>query len=815
MSKKILLFLACGFLVAIAIEKTPLIVSPEQISIPQALNYQGKLTNVSGNSVPDSTYTLTFRFFPTLTGGTAIWGETQSVQTHIGLFNCLLGSVIPIANIPADGNCYLEMQVNPNPAMTPRIRIVSSAYSFLATKADTANYATSAPLTRPITPPVASNEINDGAVNSAKILDGSITRIDVANNFKSPYSDTADYARGVNVQYVDSSRISANAHKLQGKDTIALSAKFVDEGQTNAISNVMIIDNAVTNGKILDGTVTRADVTSNFKSPYSDTADYARNVNVQYVDSSRISANAHKLQGKDTVALSAKFVDEGQTNAISNIMIIDNAVTNGKILDGTVTRADVANNFKSPYSDTADYARNVNVQYVDSSRISANAHKLQGKDTIALSAKFVDEGQANAISTSMIVNGSINTLKLTDSAVNNQKLADNAVISSKILNGTIIRDDVANNFKAPYSDTSDYARGAPLARPITPAITTNEIADDAVNSAKVLDGTISGTDISTPLTLQNSLSYPNAVLHIKNRGSGRGILIDTAGFGGLAVNYAFTDGVNIGRALQYGVYVDTAGGDGMFISNTGIDGIGINNAGWDGLYITYAGINGVEVTDVATDGIYVMHAGDNGIRIDSAESYGVFAHGNIAAGNFIASNASANGLIVHAYNNTATDTAMKIYGESYATGGFYTGGLFGDKSAPCLISPELGIVVAGTGILTNGKADINFDPLFTENIRTDVPIRITVTPKGKPAGFIYVTETKSSGFKVELEPIPGLEKNNTDINFDWIAFGTLKEYQTSPEAQAQWQKMLRERDAKRAEAKTRNQKRNKMLEQHK
>ena len=734
MSKKILLFLACGFLVAIAIEKTPLIVSPEQISIPQALNYQGKLTNVSGNSVPDSTYTLTFRFFPTLTGGTAIWGETQSVQTHIGLFNCLLGSVIPIANIPADGNCYLEMQVNPNPAMTPRIRIVSSAYSFLATKADTANYATSAPLTRPITPPVASNEINDGAVNSAKILDGSITRIDVANNFKSPYSDTADYARGVNVQYVDSSRISANAHKLQGKDT---------------------------------------------------------------------------------VALSAKFVDEGQTNAISNIMIIDNAVTNGKILDGTVTRADVANNFKSPYSDTADYARNVNVQYVDSSRISANAHKLQGKDTIALSAKFVDEGQANAISTSMIVNGSINTLKLTDSAVNNQKLADNAVISSKILNGTIIRDDVANNFKAPYSDTSDYARGAPLARPITPAITTNEIADDAVNSAKVLDGTISGTDISTPLTLQNSLSYPNAVLHIKNRGSGRGILIDTAGFGGLAVNYAFTDGVNIGRALQYGVYVDTAGGDGMFISNTGIDGIGINNAGWDGMYITYAGINGVEITDVATDGMYVMHAGDNGIRIDSAESYGVFAHGNIAAGNFIASNASANGLIVHAYNNTATDTAMKIYGESYATGGFYTGGLFGDKSAPCLISPELGIVVAGTGILTNGKADINFDPLFTENIRTDVPIRITVTPKGKPAGFIYVTETKSSSFKVELEPIPGLEKNNTDINFDWIAFGTLKEYQTSPEAQAQWQKMLRERDAKRAEAKTRNQKRNKMLEQHK
>jgi len=787
MSKKILLFLACGFLVAIAIEKTPLIVSPEQISIPQALNYQGKLTNVSGNSVPDSTYSLTFRFFPTLTGGTAIWTETQSVQTHSGLFNCLLGNVTSITSIPLDGNCYLEMQVNPNPAMTPRIRIVSSAYSFLAKKADTANYATNAPLTRPITPPVATNEIDDGAVNSAKILDGSITRTDVASNFKSPYSDTADYARAVNAQYVDSSRISANTHRLQGKDTLALSVKFVDEGQTNAISNIMIIDNAVTNTKISDGTITRADVANNFKAPFSDTSDYAR----------------------------AAPLTRPITPAVATNEIADDAINSAKILDGSISRQDVTNNFKSPYSDTADYARAVNVQYADSSRIAANAHKLQGKDTIALSTKFVDEGQANAISTTMIVNGSINTLKLADSAVNNQKLADNAVISSKILNGTIIRDDVANNFKAPYSDTSDYARGAPLARPITPAITTNEIADDAVNSAKVLDGTISGTDISTPLTLQNSLSFPNAVLHIKNTGTGRGISIDSAGFGGLSVNYAFTDGVNIGYALQYGVYVDTAGGDGMFISNTGIDGIGINNAGWDGLYITYAGINGVEVTDVATDGIYIMHAGDNGIRIDSAESYGVFAHGNIAAGNFIASNASANGLIVHAYNNTATDTAMKIYGESYATGGFYTGGLFGDKSAPCLISPELGIVSAGTGMLTNGRAEINFDPLFAENIRADIPIRITVTPKGKPAGFIYITETKSSGFKVELEPIPGLEKNTTDITFDWIAFGTLKEHQTSPEAQAQWQKMLRERDAKRAEAKTRNQERNRMLEQHK
>jgi hypothetical protein len=415
----------------------------------------------------------------------------------------------------------------------------------------------------------------------------------------------------------------------------------------------------------------------------------------------------------------------------------------------------------------------------------------------------------------MIIANAVNSSKLADSAVNNQKLADNAVSNSKIVNGTIIRDDVSDNFKAPYADTSDYARGAPLSRPISPEVTTNEISDDAVNSAKILDGTISGADIATPLTLRNSISYPNAIVHIKNTGTGRGILIDTAGFGGIAVNYAFTDGVNIGYAFQYGVYVDTAGGDGMFISNTGIDGIGINNAGWDGLYITYAGINGVEAAEVATDGVYIMHAGDNGIRIDSAESYGVLAHGNIAGGNFVAGNANAIGVVAHAYGDASSDTAIQAYGSGYATGGWFTGGLFGDKSAPCLISSELGIISAGTATLNNKQAEINFDPVFTENIRTDVPIRITVTPKGKPAGFIYVSESRTSGFKVELEAVPGLEKNGTDISFDWIAFGTLKDYQTSPETQAQWQKMMQESDAKRTEAKARNQERKKLQEEHK
>ncbi len=124
-----------------AIENQPAVLT-DLATIPRVITYQGKLTDNLGNPVPDSTYSVTFRLFTAPSGGSAYWNETQAVQTRSGLFNVLLGSTTPIPYAPDAGSMYLEMQVNPNPALTPRVRIVSAAYAF---KADSANYASAAP----------------------------------------------------------------------------------------------------------------------------------------------------------------------------------------------------------------------------------------------------------------------------------------------------------------------------------------------------------------------------------------------------------------------------------------------------------------------------------------------------------------------------------------------------------------------------------------------------------------------------------------------------------------------------------------------
>jgi hypothetical protein len=98
------------------------------------LNYQGQLTDSSGNAVADGTYNLTFRLYTVSSGGAAIWTETQStVSVTKGLFNVILGSVSSLNVLTTgqlNGDLWLTVQVLGDAAeMSPRQQLMPSMFS--------------------------------------------------------------------------------------------------------------------------------------------------------------------------------------------------------------------------------------------------------------------------------------------------------------------------------------------------------------------------------------------------------------------------------------------------------------------------------------------------------------------------------------------------------------------------------------------------------------------------------------------------------------------------------------------------------------
>jgi hypothetical protein len=65
-------------------------------AVPKQVPFQAVLTEPGGAPVADGSYAVVFSLYPTATGGSPSWTETQNIQTSVGVFSTHLGTTNPI-----------------------------------------------------------------------------------------------------------------------------------------------------------------------------------------------------------------------------------------------------------------------------------------------------------------------------------------------------------------------------------------------------------------------------------------------------------------------------------------------------------------------------------------------------------------------------------------------------------------------------------------------------------------------------------------------------------------------------------------------
>ncbi|PKO12719.1 MAG: hypothetical protein CVU39_22390 [Chloroflexi bacterium HGW-Chloroflexi-10] len=97
--------------------------------------YQGRLTDENGSPL-NGTFTITFKLFDALTGGTEIYTETEDVTVTDGLFEVAIGPTTSLGSLDPEvlsQPLYLQLTINDGvvtETLTPRQKLYGAPYAF-------------------------------------------------------------------------------------------------------------------------------------------------------------------------------------------------------------------------------------------------------------------------------------------------------------------------------------------------------------------------------------------------------------------------------------------------------------------------------------------------------------------------------------------------------------------------------------------------------------------------------------------------------------------------------------------------------------
>jgi len=420
--------------------------------VPQLINYQGYLTDDTGEPVDDAIL-INFKLYGSMTGDDSLWWSGyQTVLVDNGSFNYQLGSNNPI---PADffgpgSTPFLGIKISTDPEITPRTPITSSAFSWHSNTSDTADVAAIAIIAQDIAcyHCITSIAIGPNAITSDKIQNGTINFDDIGSNGAID-GEIMKMVGGVWTASTDETGAGGDITAVNpgsGLTGGGISGDVTLSVGTGAITSTHLATNSVYSGEIATGAVGTSEIADNS------------------ITAADIASNA---VGASEIAV----------GAVGSAEIADNTITTADIATGGVGSDEIADNSITAYD-------------IDTDAVVS--------DKIAPGAVRASEIATDAVTNSKIAAGSITFSKLAANSVGAVNIGDNAVGSSEIATGAVGSAEILDN----SITASDIATGA---------VGASEIATGAVYSTEIANGTIADIDISSSAAIATSKIYGSAV----------------------------------------------------------------------------------------------------------------------------------------------------------------------------------------------------------------------------------------------------------------------------------------------------------------
>jgi hypothetical protein len=813
--------------------------------------------------------------------------------------------------------------------ITPRKPIVSVAYAYKSFEADTANYA------RGLSGTVENADKVDGFHAGSTPTPGYLFPLDGSAKIPNACLYTGS-GNGLDADLLDGQHASVflsptNDYGRSGvatdlyEGTSTLTSKYVNEGQTNSISSGMIVDN----------TIMRTDVSTSFKAPYSDTADYARafsgtvqnadkvdflhasdnptpgylypldnsakipnarlytgsgnGLDADLLDGQHASAfalsghnhdavylndgageinatndfnfpsptfitnlDADKLDGQDASAflstandygrsgvatdlyegtntLTSKYVNEGQANSITSGMITDNQIVDVDIsAQANIAPSKISGTAWTSSNDGSGSGLDADLldgQHSSAFLSTANDYGRSGvatdlyEGTSTLTSKYVNEGQANSVTSGMITDNQIVDADISAQAnISPTKISGTAWTSNNDGSGSGLDADLLDGLHSTsfLSTSNDYGRQGVATDLYEGVQTLSSKYSSTSHDHFGQSWTGTGPTIFNGLTVENNFSGNETRAGIKGvcYGSGTFPLPTQHAVGVFGDGHTSGNGEAVGGWFQAGEEATASGlrlgvrGAAIGASSndhTGVNGFGKNTGNgkaFGGYFETYYegtghhyGVYSIAENQSSADaiggyflakpsgtgfhlGVYGDARGSSNTDAIGVDGYASNSSTGAAYGGYFWTSASGTGTHYGVYavgTGGSANYAGYFVGNFLATGGTKSAAVKVDNGEYrllyCQESTENWFEDFGKAQLTNGVVRINIDPLYAQTVNTSIDYHVFPIPEGDCKG-LFVTNKTPTSFEVRE-----LQGGTSNISFSYRIVAKRKGYE--------------------------------------